>query len=283
MYSLTLSTPGLTTVTIGDGGDFGLTQLDLGFPEIREVSTARPSADGTIDETSLIGRRAITAQILLLPGTWTREQDLRAFLSPRWRSSMLITLPDAPDLVTTVRGASMTAPVELEDLAGNIKRISCQWIAPLGVLESSVVRSAIATAAGSVPSPGRVYDLVFDRDYPDAAPSGTVTCTNAGTSDAYPLLKVYGPCTGPVVQHIESGRELAFPGLSIAAGDFLEIDTRDRTIRYNGNQADSRYDTLDFDVSSWWGFAPGTQQVRFVPDTFTAPSQVLISWRDAWL
>jgi hypothetical protein len=168
-------------------------------------------------------------------------------------------------------------------LAGGLKRISCQWVSPLGVLESNVGSTAIAYAAGSVAAAGRVYDLSFNRDYPTAPPSGSAPVLNKGTTAAYPLLKVYGPCTGPVIEHLGLARQLAFPGLSIASGDFLEIDTRYKTIRYNGNAADSRYDTLDFNVSSWWDFPPGEQLVRYVPDTFTAPSQVQISWRDAWL
>ena len=282
-YTLTLSTPGLSSVTIGDGGDFGLRSLDLGFPEVRQEAYPAPAADGTIDQTQYFGRRLITADIVLSPGTWAREQALRAFLSPQFRSSMAIEPDDETKLVTTVRGAAMSAPVTIEDLGANVRRMQAQWVAPLGILESFDQRSAISYAAGSVSAAGRTYDLTFNRDYPDAPPAGSVVVTSAGTANAYPILRVYGPCTGPVLEHTDLGRMMDFPALTIAAGDFLEIDTRAKTIRYNGNADDSRYGELDFATSAWFWLTPGTQRIRFVPDTFTTPSQVQITWRDAWV
>lgn len=283
IYSLTLSSPGIPTLGIGTGGAFGLNSLDLGFPDIRVVEFPRPAADGMIDETKYIGRRVISADIVLFPGTWVQEQTLRAFMSPDTRTSMLITPPDGPELVTTVRGASLAAPIVLEDLSAGVKRLNAQWSAPLGTLESAITKTAVVVAAGSTAADGRPYNLQFDRDYPNAGPSGTTAMTNAGTEHAYPVVKVYGPCTGPRLVHLEQNRELNFPTLSIAASDFLEIDTRAKTIRYNGDPNDSRYDALDFATSSWWSLAPGLQQIRFVPTTFTAPSQAQITWRDAWI
>ena len=282
-YTLTLSTPGLTSVTIGDGGDFGLRSLDLGFPEIRQESYAQPGADGTIDNTRYFGRRLITASVVLNPGSWQREQDLRAFLSPQFRASMTIEPTAGTKLTTTVRGAAFSAPITIEDLGGNVRRMQAQWVAPLGILESFDLREAIAHAAGSVPAAGRTYDLSFDRDYPAAPPSGSAEVVNAGSANAYPVLRVYGPCTGPLIEHTELGKSMDFPTLSIAAGDFLEIDTRSKTIRYNGDPADSRYGDLDFATSAWFWLVPGSQRVRFIPDSFTAPSQVQITWRDAWV
>ena len=282
-YQITLSTPEVPTLTIGDGGDFGLRALDLGFPQVRAVVSPRPAADGVIDETTYIGSRLITADIILYPGTWEREQALRAFLSPRYRSSMAITPPDGPELVTTVRGAALSAPVVLEDLTGGVKRINAQWTAPFGILESAAMNTVVVAAAGTVLAAGRTYDLQFDRDYPAADPSGSSTVTNAGTAEAYPVLKVHGPCTAPAIAHTTSGRVLSFPTLTINEGDFLEIDTRNKTIRYNANADDSRYGALDFAISSWWSLSPGLQRIRFIPETFTAPSQVQVTWRDAWI
>ena len=283
VYTITLAAPNLPTLTIGVGGSFGLKSLDLGFPQIRQSEFARPDADGIIDETTFIGKRLITADIVLFPGTWLEEQSLRAFMSPQTRASMLITTPDNNELVTTVRGASLSAPIVLEDETAGVKRINAQWSAALGVLESAEVKTGVIPAAGSTLPSGRVYDLVFDRDYPDAGPSGSATITNAGTQNAYPVVKIYGPCVGPRLVNVSQGHELDFPGLTILAGEFLEIDLRAKTIRYNGDPADSRYNTLDFTLSTWWGLTPGPQQVRFIPDTFSLPSQAQITWRDAWI
>src|SRR5690606_25267582 len=129
------------------------------------------------------------------------------------------------------------------------RQLTVQWVAPLGILESADLHSALARPSSTDPPDGREYDLEFDREYPSAEPSGSVLVVNAGNVDAYPVIRIYGPCDDPGLEH-ESGAVIEFDGLSVAAGEYVELDVRARTIRYLSNPADSRYSDLKFPTSS---------------------------------
>ena len=65
-----------------------------------------------------------------------------------------------------------------------------------------------------------------------------------------------------------TGERLVFTGLTLLAGDWLEIDCRERTIRLNGLPAQSRYSLLDFPASSFLRLLPGVNTVRYYPVSF---------------
>lgn len=50
-----------------------------------------------------------------------------------------------------------------------------------------------------------------------------VACAYAGTWPDYPTIRITGPVTAPIVTNLDTGEELSFPSLTIAAGDYVEI------------------------------------------------------------
>ena len=48
----------------------------------------------------------------------------------------------------------------------------------------------------------------------------------AGTWRAYPVIRITGPISGPVITNVSTGEDLAFTGVTIVAGNWYTIDLR---------------------------------------------------------
>jgi hypothetical protein len=280
-----LEAPGVETLLLNEAtNNLDVYDSDFGFPEVRTVVEAAPDADGTVDTTALIGARTVTLRLWLDSVPWATRQRLVRFLHPKLRPTLFFRLDeDQPEMRVDLRGDLLSGNLPTLMQLADQRDVMVQWVAPSGVLESADLYTVIATTGGAGAEVGRLYDLVYPRLYPASPVLGAATCTNAGTADAYPLIRIYGPCTDPVVTNDTAGRSLEFSGLTIDAGQFLEVDTRARTIRYNADPADSRYSKLVFPTSRWWTLAPGTNQVRFVPATGSGGASADIVFRDTYL
>lgn len=283
MTGILLEAPGLTSLDVGPVNGFIVTGLDLGDAATRVVSTEAPDADGTIDTTTLIGARTVTLKVRLVPRNGfvpaVLEQRLRQFTAARLRPTMTITRTGLPSQRLTLRRGPFSAPIE----QATFEDVTVQWVAPLGVLESSALNTALVYAGGGAVT-GRAYSLTFSRVYPTTVPDGTGVVVNNGTTDAYPLLRLYGPSTDPVIDNLTQGRSLVFASLTVAAGDFIEIDLRNKTIYLNGDPTASRYSKLSFPTSKWWTLSPGANTIRYHPATYTVSTTVAeLSWRDLYL
>lgn len=81
-----------------------------------------------------------------------------------------------------------------------------------------------------------------------------------------------------------TGEEITFTSaLVLAAGEYVEINTRDRSAYLLSMSSVSRLTYIDFTVTSWWRLEPGAQQVRYAPAVSAAGSVAVITYRAAWL
>lgn len=283
MTAILLEAPGLEPLNVDIGSGYIVRRLDLGDAITREVAQDAPDADGTIDTTQLTGARVIGLQVRIVPRNGfvpaLLERRLRAFTNARLRPVMTISRDGLDDQRVILRRGPFSSPIEQPTFTD----ITVQWVAPLGILESAELHEGNIFAVAPGAAQGRVYPLLFPRLYPASPVLGSASIFNAGDVDAYPLIRIYGPVTDPVLDNNTQERSLAFSGLTLAADEFLEVDTRYKTIRLNGDPDNSRYDTLAFPTSQWWTLSPGVNLVRFHPATFTASVTVArITWRDAY-
>jgi hypothetical protein len=280
-----LEAPGLVPLQLTPEGGWAIQQFDLGDAETRVVTEYYADANGTNDLTAYIGARTVALSLKLLPTrSGLTKQAMRdrllAFTHPRLRPLMYISRDGEVERQLMVRRSQFQSVLSNPAYAD----VTLQFVAPYGVIESTTLDVLTLNATASAGSEGgRGYDASFDRVYVGGVALGTGTAQNDGTADAYPLIQVYGPCTNPIIYNTTQGKQLAFTGLTINAGEFLEIDTRNKTIRYLGNAADSRYNTLVPAVSSWWTLQPGANTLRFAPATSSAPAQAVVNFRDTWL
>lgn len=281
---LRLEATGLDPLVLSAAAGWAVQALDLGDAATRAVVQDAPDADGTIDTTQYVGARTVAMSIKLVPklSGITKElmrRRLRAFTHPRLRPVLYMQFDGEDEQLIQLRRSQFSNVAQNASYAP----VTLQFVAPYGIIESSVEHVANANASATGTEGGRSYDHTFDTVYAGGGVIGETTVVNDGNADAYPLIRIYGPCTEPKVLNETSGLTLNFVGLTINAGDFLEVDTRAKTVFYNGTPTDSRYNKFDFAVSEWWALSPGTSLIRFNPATSSPPSNAEINWRDAWL
>jgi hypothetical protein len=107
--------------------------------------------------------------------------------------------------------------------------------------------------------------------------------TNGGDSAAWPIIRITGPCSNVTITNAASGRALALPTLSLAAGRWVELDTRPgyRTVTWdNGGNASSYLSPASrIDLFS---LPPGTSEMRWTAFDSTNSARLRVTWRDAY-
>jgi hypothetical protein len=271
------------------------TELDLGYPDVREVVNNRPDQHGTDDRTALMGAREISASIETGAGGAFTPDEIAALFAPfmvpsaRPRLHYVLDRPGAPERVVVVRPAGYAWPVS----GKRSWELNLQWVAPDPTIWSAETKTAIAWAGASTVE-GRTYDLVFPRIYPAGSAVATPAFPdNAGDLPAYPILRIYGPVTAPAV-NVESYLEgvqtaaaaLIFqPGALIDPGAYVEVNTRDHTATLNGDPAVSVVGWIDWTATRWPVFAPlpQTNRLAISGSSTSHISQVMAIWREGFL
>lgn len=116
--------------------------------------------------------------------------------------------------------------------------------------------------------------------------STPVTVTNDGNVEFFPVFKVYGATSSFTLVNNsnldEAGNpkqfvySAALPGaLSIAGGDYAEIDTFRNTVYLNGNSSNLK-PGIDIPTSDFWGLVPGDNDIEI----FGASADML--WQAGW-
>jgi hypothetical protein len=127
---------------------------------------------------------------------------------------------------------------------------------------------------------GITYPKAYPTTYGDIGTQGFATIHNAGNLDAYPVLTVttpVSPLVNPVFRLV-GGAALIF-NLTLAAGDFLTIDTGQQTVLLNG--VASRYTSLSAG-SDFFSCPPGDSQILFTADSGDTSALLDVSWRDPY-
>lgn len=281
MSTWRLEEPSLGTLTLDRTSGIVVVGWDLGWPTVRAASDPRPDANGEDDVTAYFGARTVTIDCRLPFSPALRQLAagrVRQFLDPARRIQAVWVSEQYGELRVYGRGDSVANQIA-EGMKAASMRLGVR--VPSGLIESYAQRTAIVQP-GSGTITGRSYDLSYDRSYPDTAVPGALNITNAGTANAWPIIRIAGPCTNPIVRNVTTGGKLAFT-YTVAAGDQIEIDTYARTIRLNGLAASSLYDKVDFTTLAWPYLAPGVNDFRYEPSSASSPSQAIVAWRDSYI
>jgi hypothetical protein len=265
------------------GGVF-LQSLDAPMPAVRESAEDRTDDDGTRDTTTLFGARACSIELLVTESPRAIEDELSRFLHPRSRPFVVVEDDGWPQARRLgLRVDQFSAPLTLDTARWDGRRISVGWKVPSGVWEgeeavTETISADIAT------TDGRTYPKSYPWSYPTTLASGATIVGNLGSIPSHFSVKLYGPCTGPRLINGATGEEITFTSaLSLSAGEYVEVDTRERTALALSTAGASRLGYLDFAATSWWRIEPGDNPIRYVPATAEAGAAAVITYRPAWL
>ena len=284
-------TLGALTVALEDpDAGYFCSSLDLGYPDVRDVTSDRPDQDGIDDRTAYFGARTVTADITALTGAGARIDAVAAqfapFMVPSSRPTLHYVLdrPGTPERTIGLRAAGYAWPI-----AGPYERdIHLQWVADDPASLDPTEKTSTAWA-GSSTTQGRTYNLTFNRIYPPGGGSkvdGVIR--TVGDLGVRPRLKIYGPVTRALV-NIGPGSNLVLtvgfvPGYVINAGHYVDVDTARRSAYLDGDPSQSVIASIDWFASVWGVVQPGvTNNMWMSGGSTSGVTQVQAFWHDRYL
>jgi hypothetical protein len=245
------------------------TQLDLGYPAVREVISNNPDRNGAQDRTQYLGSRVVSANITTLAGAGGRIDQVASMFAPFMLPSArpvlhyVLDRPGLPERTLTVRASGYAWPV-----AGPYQRdIQLQWVASDPVARDPNLKTATALIAGSA------------------------TIATPGDIPVLPVFRITGPLTGPSIGLGLAGPPyttwfLAFlSSFSLTTGHYVEIDTANRTVFLDGDPAQPRLASMDWTVSSWQWIPPlPSSTIMSLTGSGDGPTtRVDAIWQDGYL
>jgi hypothetical protein len=171
--------------------------LDLGSPDVREVTNPVPDANGTIDTTQLFGARVVTVAIKAQRGAGARIDEVAAsfapFMVPSLRPELHYVLDRGanPERFLTLRPKAYSWPV----VGPESRDIQMQFVAPDPVAYDPVaqqVQVGISPATAQVSTAGDVEAAPLVR-MQGPANAGTASVTFTRNSDGRVFTLAYKP------------------------------------------------------------------------------------------
>lgn len=252
----------------------------LDSPDVRENADDLVQMDGGIHGDFFYGRRPVVLSGIVLNPLSADERNVRMTklmqASNAMRDDAILswTLENNNQQFLSVRRQQ---PLRI---TGNWqKEFQCSLVAADPRIYSTTLNQ-VTTAASAVSSNvGRQYDKEYDTDYGGTAVAGGLVISNDGNGMTYPILTVSGPGTNPQILNATTGESINVI-YTLGSGEYLTIDTLNRTVLLN--DASSRYGSVDFVTTEWWGLVPGLNDIR-QGWTSQSGASLTVQWRNAWL
>lgn len=263
--------------------DVILTSLDAPSPGVRAAVVDRTDADGTDDSTAHHGARAVSVEVALLDEPMRLVDELNAFLHPRSRPYLVVDDEawESPRRLR-LRVDQFSSPLPRESHL--FVKHQMQWQAPDGVWEADSAVEVGVNAVGGT-TKGVSFPTGFPWVFEATAGVGQVLHTNPGTTWSDQVVRLYGPCVGPRWSNDATGETIAFTEeLVLPLGEYVEVNTRDRTAYYLSDPNADRLGMMNFDLSTWWRVPPGESKLRYHPvSSVDAGCVAVVSYRPTWL
>ena len=282
---------GVTLPLEDEAAGYACTELDLGYPEVREVTNNRPDQDGIDDRTTLMGSRAVTANITTVSGGSDTPDTVATLFAPFMLPSLrpelhyVLDRPGAPERYLVVRAAGYSWPIS----GASSREVHLSWVASDPIMRDPTVHTAAAYAGSGAAGGGRTYPLTFNRTYPTGGGSpSTGTISSAGDVPIRPRLRIYGPITTPVVTLQVSApattyRVVFVTGFRIDTGHWVDVDTAAKTAFTDAGL--SVMSSIDWSTSAWpvLPTLPAVTYLSLAGTTTSAVTQVVATWSDGYL
>lgn len=126
-------------------------------------------------------------------------------------------------------------------------------------------------------SGGLTWPVAWPQVWSAVVSSGRIQAFNAGVTATRPRLVIYGPITGPRVTLVGTGQTLAWD-MTLAAGQWLDVDTDRRTSLINGQVSRSGQMTS----RQWFELPQGSSELAFDAAVYGADASLLVAYRSAW-
>lgn len=278
-------------LTFGGDNDplFDVAAVDglMSMPDVNSSSVKRAGADGNEIGPQFADKRVGVFEIEHGKGDSTDStlvaayDQLMAAFKPRSADSVLtFGMPGHATRRLMCRPTKVDAPMSWEWVSGYAK-----FSVELSAMDqvhwmSDAEHQAFATPES--PATGRVYPLLYPRTYGALGAGGVFDVFNDGNMEATWKAIIYGPCENPKLTLYggSSSPYVELAPLSLAAGDFVVLDSRRQTILLNGSA--SRYQVFA-PGSTWFDLPSGDSDLKFSCASSSAGVSASLTWRDTWI
>lgn len=256
----------------------------VGVPGVRESVRAWPNAHGTINESRWMTDRTISLEGEVWGSTYEQVFDEFGLIN----KAFLEALTDGPSVLKWTRGGAGTALQAEVKLAGPVQTSIAEggkllrYQAQFRASDPRAYSQTETTATGAVLS-AAAGGLVFPDPFAwtfGASGGGIASVTNSGDIPTPPVLRIYGAISTPTVRLVETGETISLTG-SVSAGDYLELDVAERTVKLNGSA--SRLNLLDYSATTWFELPVGVSTLRLLGASFDANARLDVLYRPAFI
>lgn len=208
------------------------------------------------------------------PGGWvSAHQQLLAAFAPSHTDIELRWCTGGVEYVMFGRPRVVDPEVDTAPAGWTVTRCAFAAIDPrIYSGEETVANVGLPSSSG-----GLVWPVTWPVTWDAVVSSGVVQVTNAGGAAVRPRLVIYGPVSGPRVTLVDTGQTLAWD-VSLAAGQWLDVDTDQRTSLINGQVSRSGQMTS----RQWFELPAGRSEIAFNASVFEAGASLTVAYRSAW-
>lgn len=287
LSSLTLDDSSGNAVTLHETTNRAVSRVTglVGITSVRDSRRVRPTAHGAIDETRYEDGRIITVE----GAVWSQNSQAAAYTEFRAiTTAMLQTLDVGPAALKWTEGASGLSLQRMVKLASDIDppieeaaaelKYQVQFFAE----DPRAYSQSLVTATGnslSVASGGATFPRTFPVAF-NPSGGGIAVFTNAGNRPTPPTLRIYGTCQDPQILLLGTSGKIALTG-TIGAGDYLELNAAERTIKLNG--ATNRLNMLDAANTTWFELpANSSSSLQLIAASFDTSARLDVLARSAY-
>jgi len=276
-------------LVIGPGTSYRFTTDWINWwtaPAVRTSDLERGGVNGLLTGRDLLGSHATPIVVQILADD---PSDLGDKVDA-WKQACAVSSDE--DVViranllgrTRRRVGRLRGPGEISlrgkmSVAGAVVNGACQFECTDPVTYGDTVVSAVTTREVA----GTGFTVPFSVGFSLGASSGGgLSITNGGNRPAPWTARLDGPLTYPEITHTQSGKRLALSlsangGVDLASGQWLDIDSQQRSVMLNGTADQRSRLTID---SEWWDLPPGQNDFTFRADTGTGT--LTVTAYDAW-
>jgi hypothetical protein len=252
-------------VLFGDGTVYDIRQITglAGAPKSASSDRMLSARHGAVAGEDYVTPRTVTIKFEIV----SDESTLTAKLD-------VLTLAFAPSIdpvaiayrVPGVAGGGVvTSTAHCRNRSVNVDAVYARGVATVDVQLSAadprlygLTQNLVTAGVDDVADVGIQFPIAAPLGFGGAIAPGSTTVTNAGNFAEPFVMRIYGPCTDPVVTRAGDGLALSFT-TTIADGDYLELNTAFRTVKLNG--VTNQYSVLD-GGSTWFDLVPGGNDLR---------------------
>lgn len=268
------------TLELSDRAPYDVVSADnIGLGPVRRLTERGPFQVGVSDAGYRFDERIVNLVLVSMSDSKaladTARDDLFWFLRPADASFVLqCTRDDGALRQLDVHALNVVdAPDNESDRQSTFQRYALQLMAPFPFWYDPTSGFWLVLGAVDPEQSGSDGSQTNGYTVPTSVPTITVESSGidylfpveyAGTADSFPLITVYGPASGIVIENETAGTVLSLPNLALSAGEYIEIDLAfdAKTVvdDTGANQIAELATTSDIVT---WRLVPGTNSIRF--------------------